>query len=105
MQEFLHVLNAPLFYAQGPGLERRVIRNCIGYCGQISGFPKVPHLPQNMLSPPRRRPQPASHPSFNDNNVGDRVRTHITVPVVAAPNVLFHPPEEGLGHAHGFLHA
>ena len=37
--------------------------------------------------------------------VGNRVRPHITVLVVATPKELFHPLEEGLGPARGFLRA
>ena len=105
VQELLHELTPPPFCAQGPGLERRVIRDCIGSRGRIYGVPKVPHVPQNLIGPPRRHPQPSSRPIVHEAGVGDRLRPHITVPVIAAPKDIFHPPEEGLVHTRGFIRA
>ena len=93
----------PFFSTQGPGLDIRVIRDCIGYCGRISVVLNVPHLPQNLFGHPQRRPWPAYRPRVHYTGVGDCVRPHIIVPVVATPKELFNTPEEGLIPARVFL--
>ena len=85
------MLNIPLFSTQVPGLERFVIHDCIGSFGRVSGVPKVPHVPQNLLGPPWRRPRPSSHPSVHDSYVVDHAQPHITIPVVAATKEIYHP--------------